>query len=128
MLDQYQKAVKKEILRLSSLAYEREMNRELAALLVHFRAWASGKLHPLELSDHIHRFHNGAARELYKQYCTYQGCADMLVARALATGLIRADEVTAETLAALEPRIRNATDELEEDQSAAEDENPPADE
>ena len=49
-------------------AYERELRRELTKLDASFEAWRQGEIDSWDLCDRIHKFHNGASRELYKQY------------------------------------------------------------
>lgn len=110
MLDGYGKSVKKEILRLNGIVYEREMNRETAKLLEHFREWESGKLDVFQLNDLIHEYHNGPSRELYKQYVMGQNCADFSVACGIRDGLLKPDEVSPDTMAALQTLIRWKTD------------------
>lgn len=77
---------------LVSIAYGRELDRELGTLEPHFAEWRAGRLDPFELSDRIHRFHDGVSRELFK---LYDGPADprFAVANAVHRGILTRDEV-----------------------------------
>jgi hypothetical protein len=76
---------------------------ETAALADHVDAWRGGHLGPHELSDHIHEFHNGAARELFGLYTHVH--PSQLVARAVANGLLSETEVPAALLTKLSRSI-----------------------
>lgn len=80
-------------------AHEIELRQALAPLAEAFRAWERGELDSFELETLIHRFHRGAARELYVRYATPG--AEPAVARAIATGVLARDSVPAELLEAL---------------------------
>ena len=56
--------------------------------------WRAGRLSPFELSEAIHAFHNGRARQLYVFYV--EGRPATSVAHALATGTLREAEVPRE--------------------------------
>ena len=95
-LEAYSKDQKKRLRDLAGQAYETELNRELARLLEDFQSWQAGDLNPFELSEKIHQFHQGASKELYKRY-TYVD-ADIVVARALAEGVLEDKDLPAELL------------------------------
>lgn len=57
---------KKHLRQLSELAYEKELSFYLDDLRSRFDEWKNGKLDVWELSDVIHKFHDGKSRELYK--------------------------------------------------------------
>jgi hypothetical protein len=60
----------------------------------------SGEIDPFELSDRIHRFHDGISRDLYVLYGRLTPVYS--VARAVALKVLQEAEVPAEILAALE--------------------------
>ncbi len=66
-------------------AHELELRQALAPLADAFRAWDRGELDSFEIETLIHRFRQGAAREIYSRYSTRPEPA---VARAIATGVL----------------------------------------
>ncbi len=88
--------IKKSLRHYADLAYQAELNQELLKLSTHFDAWKNGQIDSFELSDAIHRFHNGPSVELYKKY--NYGQLDLNVAYAIVTGLLNRDEVSPEVL------------------------------
>jgi hypothetical protein len=84
-------------------AYERELRRELAKLDASFAAWRGDEIDSWELSDRIHKFHNGASQELYKKY--NYGEADVNVAYAIVSGILDRKEVPGELIEALANEI-----------------------
>jgi hypothetical protein len=52
----------------SSLAYEAELRLALQSLAEEFDRWRYGELSSFDLSDAIHKFHDGTARDLWKSY------------------------------------------------------------
>ncbi len=92
MMQNLPKNVKRAVRELSALAYERELSRELTVLLQQFQDWTSGSIDAFQLSQRIHEFHQGAARELF---CRYENnsMADLMVARAIVDGIVDQNEV-----------------------------------
>lgn len=98
------KASKRRLRELAGLAYTRELGAELAKLEAEFARWRGGEIDPHELSDRIHRFHDGVSRDLY---VFYRDVLPVLaVARAVSLNLLQAAEVPPEILSALEPVIQ----------------------
>jgi hypothetical protein len=97
------KANRRKLRELAGVAYTRELAAELAKLEREFVHWRSGQIDPFELSDRIHRFHDGISRDLYVLY------RDLLpihaVARALGLHLLKENEIPADLLSALESAI-----------------------
>ncbi len=87
----YPKAIKRHIRDLAALAYERELDKALLSLAEQINAWRQRQLSAGELSDQIHRFDTGIARELYTRY--HDGYVELQVAYAIVTGLIQETEV-----------------------------------
>jgi len=81
-------------------AWEAELGAELMKLLQEFHSWREGRLNVFELSDRIHRFHDGTARELYGRY-TGDQAEPWIAARAVALGLVSEDRLGANLTAKL---------------------------
>lgn len=101
-LQTYPKALRHELRVLAQRAYERELNHSLTELRSHFQRWQAGELNAFDLSDRIHKFHQGSSRELYTRYTQLD--AEVLVVRALQEGLLEENELSTELLRALVPR------------------------
>jgi hypothetical protein len=104
MSGDYSKAVKRRIRELAALAHERKLARALTQLEGDFAQWRQGAIDAFEVSDRIHRFHDGVARELWKHYSS-GATLDSQVAHDIANGAITEEEAGAEVVAALQPRI-----------------------
>lgn len=109
------KANKRKLRELSGLAYRRELGHELAKLEVDFSRWRGGEIDPFELSDRIHRFHDGVSRDLYVAYGGRNPSLE--VARAIALHVLDRNEVPSEILAELESRIQLFEPERQADQA-----------
>ena len=101
-MDMYQftKAERRELRRLTGLAYERELSQATGALQGQFERWRAGEINVFELSELIHKFHNGVSRDLY---CAYE--LDKLpfgLAFAVANGIVEESEVAPEILEAIQ--------------------------
>ncbi|HEV8577866.1 MAG TPA: hypothetical protein VGX68_02190 [Thermoanaerobaculia bacterium] len=93
------KANRRRLRELAGVAYSRELATELSKVEADFAKWRSGEIDPFELSDRIHRFHNGISRDLY---VTYRDLSPHhSVARAVAYGILEGTEIPPEILAAL---------------------------
>jgi len=102
-MHRYTKAQKKKLRELAGIANERELDQEMEKLYQHFATWRGGKIDCFELSDLIHKFHQGASREIWKTYA--YGDPDTAVSRALMFGFLKKEEISEELLAVLEPKI-----------------------
>ena len=96
----YPKNIKRQLREHAGEAYEQELRRELAQLEASFGEWRAGAITSGELTDRIHRYETGPARELFKQY--NQGDPDMNVAYAIVRGILNHDEIAPEVLEAIE--------------------------
>ena len=93
------KATKRKMHELAELVYKRDLSRELTKLEMEFARWRSGEISPFELSERIHRYHDGVSRKLY---VTYQNLpASQAIAWAIARQVLDRAEVPAEILADL---------------------------
>ena len=106
----YTKSVRKKLSQLAGLAYERELGKNLEKLLGHFEEWKKGKLESSELSDLIHKFHNGASRDVYLKYQHLD--KDALVAAAFVSGLISEEELTEPIKEQIKSRIEFYTNQV----------------
>lgn len=95
-------AQRKDLRRLVELAYERELSEELGVLEESFHQWRCGSINAYDLSQAIHEFHDGPARDLYVSYNRLK--PEVLVARAFAHGVLTEKDVV--------PSIRDALQSL----------------
>ena len=113
------KATKRKLRQLAGVAYERELGAELSKLETEFARWRRDEMDPFELSDRIHRFHDGASRDLYVLYNRLH--PGQSVARAVALQLLEEKEVPSELLEALERPIHFYREQLTEPEEQDED-------
>ena len=73
--------------KLAVRAHEEELRRALAPLAEAFRGWEQCRVSSFELSDLIHDFHQGPARELYARYAL-RGRGNLTMASAVARGVL----------------------------------------
>jgi hypothetical protein len=91
------KAQRRRIRDLGGIAYERDLSEHLGALESEFNRWRAGEIDAFAVSESIHRFHQGPARELFSIYAATSD-PQFAVAHAIHRGLLRRDEVGAEVL------------------------------
>src|SRR5207248_2952187 len=82
---QLTKEQKRQAREVAALARDAELSEALRELDALFSDWRNGRLDAYQLSDAIHQFHDGQARELFK---LYQGAPEDLAARAIAHELV----------------------------------------
>ena len=104
MSSQSDKALRRCLRELAELAYERELSRELSELEAEFGRWHSGETNAFDLSEAIHGFHQGAARELFSRY--QRSNEELVVAQAIHGGIISRDEAGAAMLKHLAGHLR----------------------
>jgi len=90
-MEQLNKHIRKLLREAMGKAYERELTSELEKLNASFERWGRGELSPFELTEEIHRFHQGPNRELFSRY--QNGDSLLAVAAAVSAGFIRLDEL-----------------------------------
>lgn len=83
---EYSKGELKQLKRLADEAYARELATALRELRQQFDAWEASSISPFALSDAIHEFHDGVARDLWKSY--QPRFAAILVESALERGVL----------------------------------------
>jgi len=96
----FTKLERKELRRLAGLAYERELAKALTSLEEEFKRWRMNKITAFELSELIHKFHNGPSRGLWSFYTT--GPAELNVKHAIAKGVISKSEISPDILERLQ--------------------------
>ena len=62
------KADKKKVRHLAGIAWERELRNEIRGIAAAINEMENGSLSAFDVNDRIHKFHNGASRDLYRQY------------------------------------------------------------
>ena len=90
------KRIKRLLREYAGAAHEEELRRALRPVAEAFRRWERGELGSGELSETIHRFHQGAARDLYVRYNTAR--LEMVVAYAITAGILDRRVISAELL------------------------------
>jgi hypothetical protein len=100
------KAQKKELRALLDTGWERSLATELRKLDESFADWRSGKVDSFELSERIHRFHNGPSRDLYSRF-TIRGMDQVTVAALIVDGVLEAREVSDGLLQALSDQMQS---------------------
>lgn len=105
MQNDYSKSARCKLRKLAGVAHERQLAVALEKLYEQFNAWRDHRIDAFELNDRIHAFHQRTSREIWKLYNS-AGQEDILVARALKSGLLTEDEIGKELVDLLEPIIR----------------------
>jgi len=90
------KRIKRLLRQYAAAAHEEELRRALLPVAEAFKRWERKELASGELSEIIHKFHQGPARDLWVRYNTAH--LGMVVALAIATGLLSRDTIPAELL------------------------------
>jgi hypothetical protein len=93
---QFTKSQRRRLRQLGGVAYERELSAELSNIETEFGRWRAGEIDAHELSERIHRFHQGPARQLFSKY--EQWNLDFAIADAIYRGLITEEEVGADVM------------------------------
>jgi hypothetical protein len=90
------KRIRRLLREYAAVAHEEELRRALVPLAEAFKRWERKELDGGELSEIIHKFHQGPARDLWVRYTT--GHLEMAVAFAITTGPLSRDTIPAELL------------------------------
>lgn len=98
------KRIKRLLREYAATAHEEELRRALRPVSEAFGQWASRELSSGELSEIIHRFHQGPARDLWVRYNTPH--PEMAVAFAITTGVLARETIPAELLEHLAGTLR----------------------
>jgi hypothetical protein len=98
------KANRRKLRELAGKAYARELGAELSKLEAEFARWRGGEIDPFELSERIHRFHDGISRDLFVLYRDLAPA--YAVARAIVFQLLQESEVPLDLRSSLEPVLQ----------------------
>ena len=101
----FSKSERKALRDLAGEAWEAELHIALTDLFENFSVWADKGMDSFELSDRIHKFHNGVARELYGRYTALD--AEITVSRAIALGILEEDALEGGLREKLAPHIES---------------------
>jgi len=99
-----QKTRRKALRELSGIAHERELTKALSELEEKFQKWRGGSISSFQLNDIIHEFHNGTHRNIWKRYSYLK--PDMIVPTAIASGILKEEEVPPEILEDMKQSIQ----------------------
>ncbi len=72
-------------------AHERELSEAMMELYEDFQEWGGDQISVFDLTERIHKFHDGISRELYKRYVLLD--PEFGVAHALNHGILGAKDV-----------------------------------
>ena len=98
--DRPAKAIRRALREAAGRAYEEELHRALGVLAAAFDEWRERRLTSGELVDHIHRFHDGAARDSGRS--TQYAPTESVVAHAIVTGVVDRATVSSDLVAYLQ--------------------------
>jgi hypothetical protein len=90
------KWIKRLVREWAGIAHDRELRKALSELRIQFDRWERSEIDAFELNDLVHRFHQDASREIWTRYATTH--LEPAVASAVATGVLRKEELPAELL------------------------------
>jgi hypothetical protein len=99
----YSKSQRKKLRQLRDIAYELELDRELAGLYQDFQKWRNKEIDGFELNELIHKYHQGPSREVWKTYNYID--LDMVVSRAVALGLLKKEDIQEDILELIDTQI-----------------------
>ena len=88
---------------LRDIAFEHELDQELALLYQDFQKWRNKAIDGFELNGRIHKYHQGPSQEVWKTY-NYMDL-DMAVSRAVALGFLKKEDIQEDILEIIETRI-----------------------
>jgi len=111
MEEHWTKKQRRELRELQGLAWERELEDALRELRSDFDFWKTGEISAFELSDRIHKFHNGRSRELYNMYSG--SLNNFWVETVIARGVIDEAELSDDLLDVLKDHIANCRERLQ---------------
>ena len=107
------KQMRQKLRELADQAYEEELRRALTPLAEAFERWRVRTESSFEISDLIHEFHQGPSRRIWSTYSALK--PDVLVARAVALGLLARESLPTAVAASIAQQIE-AFKAVEDDQ------------
>ena len=102
-MKEHSKSEKRRLRELADIAYERDLRNSLSAFSAKFDDWKVGKITSSQMSRLLHEYDYGESRRLWGMYQTPRH--DMLVARAIAIGLLSEKEVGEDVVLLLSQQI-----------------------
>src|SRR5881628_1331494 len=90
------KRIKRLLREYAAAAHEEELRRALLPVAEAFKRWERKELDSGELSEIIHKFHQGPARDLWVRYNTAH--LAMVVALAITSGVLNRETIPSELL------------------------------
>ena len=90
------KRIKRLVREWAAVAHERELGHALLQHRVQFDRWQQGEISGFELNEQVHRFHQGASRDIWKRHDPSH--LEPALGFAVATGLLRKEELPLELL------------------------------
>lgn len=102
-MDDIPKRIKRALRELAGRAYDEELRRALLPLAEAFQRWQRGEVPSFELTEMIHKFHQGPARDLWVRY--NHSMLTSVVAFAIANGIVDRTKVEPEVLQFLSSAI-----------------------
>jgi len=97
------KSQRRRMAELADLAYQRDLDAELAKLDGHFARWRASELSCFDLAALIQAFHQDSARDLANRYD--RKFREFAVAGAISRGVLTQAEAGPEILALLGPKL-----------------------
>lgn len=97
------KRIRRQLCELAGDAYDAELTPHQEELFAGFAAWKRGEITARELDVRIHRYHQGPSRTVANEQSRLK--PDILVARAVAMGLLDEDTIEDDVLETLRPMI-----------------------
>jgi hypothetical protein len=98
------KRIKRLLREYAAAAHEEELRRALLPVSEGFKRWERGELGSGDLSEIIHQFHQGPARDLWARYNTPH--LETVVAFAITTGVLGRNTIPGELLEHLAGAMR----------------------
>ncbi len=98
-----EKRVRRALRELAGAGHEAALRQALKPVADALDRMRRGEISPVEVSEIIHEFHQGAARWIWASHASLDPA--QLVARGVASGVLPRERVPADILAALEPKI-----------------------
>lgn len=105
---------RRQLRELAGKAYEIELAGELENLETEFFRWRRGEIDVHELSDRIHQFHEGPARNLFLAYT--DTAHEIAVGSAIGRGILSEKDAPPDLLAALKGFIELIRDDWNKEQ------------
>jgi hypothetical protein len=85
------KHIKRLVREWAAVAHDRDLRSALADLRGQFDRLERGEIDAFELNHHIHQFHDGISRDIWKRYATNH--LEPAVAAAVAEGVLAKEEL-----------------------------------